>query len=44
MHYLTLKRIEDNGKWAQELRVHGVIVSRKDKNFNILQVLEEITC
>jgi len=43
-HYLTLKRIGDNGKWTQELRVHGVIMNRKNKNFNILQVFEEIAC
>lgn len=40
LHYLTLKRVGDNRKWTRELRV---IVSRKNKNLNILQVLEEIT-
>lgn len=44
VHYLTLKRTEDNGKWTQELRIRGVIISRKNKNLNILQVLEEISC
>lgn len=44
VHYLPLTRIGDNGKWTRELRVHGVIVSRKNKNLNILQVLEEIAC
>lgn len=43
LHYLALKRIGDTGKWTREMRVHGVTVSRKNKKFSILQVLEENT-